>query len=42
LPVVTKGLNFASRVISSLLENLSMKELIANDEKEFIRIIANL
>ena len=43
LPVVTfKGLNFASRVISSLLENLSMNELIANDEKEYIRIITNL
>ena len=43
LPVVTfKGLNFASRVIPCLLENLSMKELIANDENEFIRIIANL
>jgi len=43
LPVVTfKGLNFASRVNSSLLENLSMKELIANDEKEYFRIITNL
>ncbi len=43
LPVVTiKGLNFASRVIPSLLENLSLTELVANDNKEFIRIITNL
>ena len=43
LPVVTiKGLNFASRVVPSLLQNLSMTELIANDEKEYIRIITNL
>ena len=43
LPVVTiKGLNFASRIVPSLLENLSMKELIANDDKEYIRIITNL
>ena len=43
LPVVTiKGLNFASRVIPSLLENLSMTELIANDGKEYIRIITKL
>ena len=39
LPVVTiKGLNFASRVVPSLLENLSMTELIANDDEEYIRI----
>ena len=43
LPVVTiKGLNFASRVVPSLLENLSMSELIANDEKEYISIITKL
>ncbi len=43
LPIVTlRGLNFASRVVPSLLENLSMSELIANDEKEYIRIITNL
>ena len=43
LPVVTiKGLNFASRVVPSLLENLSMTELIANDDEEYIRIITNL
>ena len=43
LPVVTiKGLNFASRVIPSLLKNLSMSELIANDDKEFIIIITKL
>ena len=43
LPVVTmKGLNFASRVVPSLLENLSMPELIANDDKEYIRIITKL
>ena len=43
LPVVTiKGLNFASRVIPSLLKNLSMSELIANDDKEYIRIITKL
>jgi len=28
--------------VPSLLENLSMSELIANDEKEYIRIITNL
>ena len=43
LPVVTiKGLNFASRVVPSLLENLSMSELIANDDKEYIQIITKL
>jgi len=43
LPVVTfKGLNFASRVVPSLLENLSMSELIANDDKEYIKIITKL
>ena len=43
LPIVTlRGLNFASRVVPSLLDNLSMSELIANDDKEYIRIIANL
>ena len=43
LPVVTvKGLNFASRVVPSLLNNLSMSELIANDDKEYIRIITKL
>ena len=43
LPVITlKGLNFASRVIPSLLENLSMPELIANDDNEYMRIITNL
>ena len=43
LPVVTiRGLNFASRVIPSLLDNLSMSELIANNETEYIRIIKNL
>ena len=43
LPVVTiKGLNFASRVVPSLLKNLSMSELIANDDKEYIRIIRKL
>ena len=43
LPVVTiKGLNFASRVIPSLLKNLSLSELIANDDKEYIRIIRKL
>ena len=43
LPVVTiKGLNFASRVVPSLLKNLSMSELIANDDKEYIRIITKL
>ena len=43
LPVVTiEGLNFASRVIPSLLKNLSMSELIANDDKEYIRIITKL
>ena len=37
LPVVTiKGLNFASRVVPSLLKNLSLSELIANDDKEYI------
>ena len=43
LPVVTmKGLNFASRVVPSLLENLSMTELIANNDEDYIRIIKNL
>ena len=43
LPVVTiKGLNFASRVVPSLLKNLSLSELIANDDKEYIRIITKL
>ena len=43
LPVVTiEGLNFASRVVPSLLKNLSMSELIANDNKEYIRIITKL
>ncbi len=43
LPIVTiRGLNFASRVVPSLLDNLSMSELIANDDKEYIRIITNL
>ena len=43
LPVVTiKGLNFASRVVPSLLENLSMSELIANNDKEYIKIITKL
>ena len=43
LPIVTlRGLNFASRVVPSLLENLSMPELIANDDKEYIKIIMNL
>jgi len=43
LPVVTiKGLNFASRVVPSLLKNLSFSELIANDDKEYIRIIRRL
>ena len=43
LPIVTmRGLNFASRVIPSLLDNLSMSELIAEDEKEYFRIIMNL
>ena len=43
LPVVTfRGQNFASRVVPSFLENLSMTDLIANDEKEYIKIISNL
>ena len=43
LPVVTiKGLNFASRVVPSLLENLSLSELIAHDDKEYIKIITKL
>ena len=43
LPIITmKGLNFASRVVPSLLDNLSMSDLIANDEKEYIEIIINL
>tara|TARA_B100000963_G_scaffold277253_1_gene245628 strand:- start:2606 stop:3250 length:645 start_codon:yes stop_codon:yes gene_type:complete len=43
LPIVTyRGLNFASRVVPNLLNNLSMPELIANDDKEYIRIITNL
>ena len=43
LPVVTiEGLNFASRVVPSLLKNLSISELIANDDKEYIRIITKL
>ncbi len=43
LPVVTiKGLNFASRVLPSLLENLSMTELIANNYKEYVLIIIKL
>ena len=43
LPIVTiRGLNFASRVIPSFLENLSMHDLIANNEKEFMRIISDL
>ncbi len=43
LPVVTiEGLNFASRVVPSLLKNLSMSELIANDDNEYIRIITKL
>ncbi len=43
LPIVTiRGLNFASRVVPALLDNLSMSELIANDEKEYVKIISNL
>ena len=43
LPVVTiEGLNFASRVVPSLLKNLSMSELIANDDQEYIGIITKL
>jgi len=43
LPIVTlRGFNFASRVVPSLLDNLSMSELIASDEKEYIKIIMNL
>ncbi len=43
LPIVTlRGLNFASRVVPGLLDNLSMSELIAKDDKEYIRIILNL
>ncbi len=43
LPIVTmRGLNFASRVIPSLMDNLSMSELIADDDKEYLRIIMNL
>ena len=43
LPVVTmRGLNFASRVVPSFLENLSMNDLIANDEEEYIKIISDL
>ena len=43
LPIVTlRGYNFASRVVPSLLDNLSMSELIANNDKEYIRIITNL
>ena len=43
LPIVTlRGLNFASRVVPSFLDNLSMHELIGNDDKEYIKIIMNL
>ena len=43
IPIVTlRGLNFASRVVPSLLENLLMPELIANNDKEYIKIIMNL
>ncbi len=43
LPVITiRGLNFASRVVPSFLENLSMNDLIANNEKDFLRIISEL
>ena len=43
LPIVTmRGLNFASRVVPSLLDNLSMSDLIANDDDEYIRIISKL
>ena len=43
LPVVTiKGLNFASRVVPSFLENLSMNDLIADDENQYIQIISDL
>ena len=40
--VTIKGLNFASRVVPSLLKNLSLSELIANDDKEYMRIISKL
>ena len=43
LPIVTmRGPNFASRVVPSLLDNLSMSDLIADDEEEYIRIILKL
>ncbi len=43
LPIVTmRGPNFASRVVPSLLDNLSMPDLIADDEEEYIRIILKL
>ena len=43
LPIVTmRGPNFASRVVPSLLDNLSMSDLIANDDEEYIRIILKL
>ena len=43
LPIVTiRGLNFASRVVPSFLENLSMHDLIANNENHFLRIISEL
>ena len=43
LPIVTmRGPNFASRVVPSLLDNLSMSDLIANDEEEYFRIILKL
>ena len=37
-----RGPNFASRVVPSLLDNLSMSDLIANDDDEYIRIISKL
>ena len=43
LPIVTmRGLNFASRVVPSLLDNLKMSDLIANDNDEYIQIISKL
>ena len=43
LPIITlEGKNFASRVVSSFLKNLSMTELIATNEDEYLKIIQNL
>ena len=43
LPVVTiRGLNFASRVMPSLLQHLSMNDLVANNKEEYIKIISLL